>query len=119
MAAKNYTELVAWQRAIELIVATYAHTSSWPREEQFGLTAQMRRAAVSIATNLAEGQGRGSDREFRRFLKISYGSLRELETCVVVSERLTYGIADERREVMRLAGEVGRLVNGLLKVLNT
>ena len=103
--ARNYADLVVWQRAVDLTLATYALTAVWPREEVFGLTAQARRAAVSIATNIAEGQGRRSDREFQRFLNISHGSLRELETCVVISERLEYGSADKRSEVMQLAGE--------------
>jgi four helix bundle protein len=117
VAVKNYADLLAWQRAIDLVVATYGLTSSWPREEVFGLTAQARRAAISTATNIAEGQGRRSDREFGRFLKISHGSIRELETCVVISARLNFGSAAERDEVMRLAGEVGRLVTALGKKL--
>jgi four helix bundle protein len=116
--ARNYADLIAWQRAMDLIVATYDLTASWPRDEVFGLMAQTRRAAVSIATNIAEGEGRGSKREFQRFLRISYGSLRELETCVIVSERLNYGAVGQRATIMNLAGEVGRLVNGLLKALD-
>ena len=93
--ARNYADLIAWQRAVDLVVATYGLTASWPQDEVFGLIAQARRAAVSIASHIAEGEGRGSKRE-----------------------RLNYGAVGRRAEIMQLAGEVGRLVNGLLKALD-
>jgi four helix bundle protein len=81
-------DLVAWQHAIELAVVIYEVTKSWPRTESYGLTNQTRRAAVSVAANIAEGQGRASKKEFLHFLHIAQGSLREVETHLVVARRI-------------------------------
>jgi four helix bundle protein len=80
MSLKNYQELIAWQKAMDLVVETYAISRSFPREEIYALTNQIRRAAVSIPSNIAEGQGRRTTADFLRHLSISYGSLREVET---------------------------------------
>ena len=110
---KRYDELIAWQKAMDLAEALYAATSGFPREETYGLSAQMRRCAVSIPSNIAEGQGRRTTGEFLQFLSIAHGSLRELETQIVLAARL--GLLDPSR-AQELAGqcaEVGRLLNGL------
>ena len=111
---KTYRELVAWQQAMDLAEAVYAAAARLPMQEQFGLSSQMRRAAVSIAANIAEGQGLGSSRAFIRHLWISHGSVRELETHVLLAERLGYLAPAEVRPLLdRLAG-VGRLVRALI-----
>ncbi len=86
----SQNDLVAWKNAIDLAVVIYEVTRSWPKSETYGLTNQIRRAAVSVAANIAEGQGRTGSREFLRFLSISLGSLREVETHLVVARRIGY-----------------------------
>ena len=117
MTSKNYMDLVAWQKAMDLAVAVYAATQKLPIEERFGLSAQMRRAAVSIPANIAEGQGRATTGEFGNQLSVAHGSLRELETHVMLSERLQFFSSEVARPLLGLCGEVGRLVTGLSKSL--
>jgi len=90
MALKHYRELVAWQKAMDLTVAAYEGSKRFPADELYGLRSQLRRAAVSIPSNIAEGQGRGTPEEFKRFLRIANGSRQELETQILVAERLAY-----------------------------
>src|SRR5512136_1860465 len=90
MAVKSYTDLMAWQKAVDLVEEVYRVTGHFPKEELYGLTSQMRRAAVSIPSNIAEGQGRNSRGEFCQFLGHAKGSLFELETQVVIAARLGY-----------------------------
>ena len=97
MAIRNYTDLVAWQRAMALAESVYKTTSNMPLEELYGLTSQMRRAAVSIPSNIAEGEGRRRDGEFLRMLSIATGSLRELETQLHLATRLQFLRDDESR----------------------
>lgn len=113
VAVLNYRELIAWQRAMDLVEAVYTATLEFPREEAYGLTAQLRRAGVSIPSNIAEGQGRRSTREFLNFLSIAHGSLRETETQILIAQRLHYLSPTAAESLMCLAGEVGRLINGL------
>lgn len=118
MAVRNYRDLLAWQRAMDLVEAIYRETKRFPKDELYGLTAQLRRAVVSVPSNIAEGQGRKSTRQFLHYLSIAHGSLREVETQVLIAQRLTY-LSDERTEqLLDLAGEVGRLINGLYNSLN-
>ena len=86
----NFRELVVWKRAQDLALAVYRSTSSFPKEEPYGLTSQMRRAAVSVSSNIAEGCGRQGDRELARFLQIARGSVRELECQLILSRDLGY-----------------------------
>jgi four helix bundle protein len=102
---------------MDLCEAVYRTTKALPKEEQYGLTIQMRRAAVSIPSNIAEGQGRGTDKEWSRFLNIAYGSLRELETQLMIAKRLDYITQSTLDNLLTLAGEVGRLINGLRRSL--
>jgi four helix bundle protein len=90
-------------------------TRKFPSEERYGLTSQIRRAAVSIPSNIAEGQGRGGTVEFVRFLRIAYASLREVETQVLLSERFEYIDTRQTARLLDLTAEVGRLLNGLMK----
>jgi four helix bundle protein len=92
----------------------YRLTSGFPKQETYGLTAQMRRAAVSVPSNIAEGQGRRSDAELRRSLLIAHGSLRELETQIILATRLALLPENEASAAAAAAAEVGRLINGLL-----
>jgi len=85
----NYKQLKVWDKSIDLVVATYKTTADFPKEEKYGLISQMRRSAISIPSNIAEGAGRNSDKEFTHFLSVAQGSSYELETQLVVSERLS------------------------------
>ena len=115
MAGRNYRDLIAWQRAMDLAEAVHIVTRRFPSEERYGLTSQIRRAAVSIPSNIAEGQGRGGTVEFVRFLRIAYASLREVETQVLLSERFEYIDTRQTARLLDLTAEVGRLLNGLMK----
>jgi four helix bundle protein len=84
----NYKQLKLWQKGIDLVVDVYTATASFPKEEKYGLISQMRRCAVSVPPNIAEGAGRNSDKEFSQFLSYAHGSSYELETQIIVSERL-------------------------------
>jgi four helix bundle protein len=113
MAVRNYTELFAWQKGIDLVEAVYGLSIAFPKEELYGLTAQIRRAAVSIPSNIAEGQGRWNTGEFIHFLGIAHGSLCEVETQVHIALRLKFVSPTKTEPVFQLASEVGRLIHGL------
>ncbi len=117
MDIKDYRDLVVWQRAMDLVEMIYRLTRSFPKEELFGLVAQLRRAAVSVPANIAEGQGRHTTRDFLQFLSIAGGSLKETETHVLIAKRLGYLAQDAASEAITLAAEVGRLKNGLVRSL--
>ena len=117
MAVQHYRQLIAWQKAMELVTFVYDLTKSFTREEIYGLTQQIRRAVVSVPSNIAEGQGRGSTKEFIRHLSIAYGSLMETETQALIAEMQSYIKPDESAEFLKRSAEVGRLVNGLLSSL--
>src|SRR4051794_14559468 len=113
MASRNYQDLIAWQRAMELAAAVYEITARFPSGERFGLVAQLRRAATSIPSNIAEGQGRFSKPDFKRFLSMAHGSVREVETQLLLAIRLRYLDRIAAEGTMELTSEVGRLVQGL------
>ncbi len=117
MGIKNYRDLMVWKKGLDLVETVYRLTRDFPTEELYGLTSQMRRAAVSIPSNIAEGQGRAADTEFLRFLKIAYGSLRELETQAYIAERLEYITHDVCTAFIESTNELGRLLNGLMNTL--
>lgn len=117
MPVQNYRDLIVWQKAMGLVKLVYELTKKFPKEELFGLTSQIRRAVVSVPSNIAEGQGRNSTKEFLRHLFIAYGSLMETETQNLIAEMQAYITADERKEVMLKSAEVGRLINGLVNSL--
>jgi len=114
---KTYQDLIAWQRAMDLTQAVYSATSNFPKHEMFGITSQMRRASVSIASNIAEGHGRATDRHFALFLTQARGSLYELETQIQISAGLQYLSPGQKESLMAQAGELGRILNGLLRSL--
>ncbi|HWI20919.1 MAG TPA: four helix bundle protein [Vicinamibacterales bacterium] len=112
----DYRDLVVWQKAMGLAELVYRMTSEFPAQERFGLTSQMRRAATSIPSNIAEGQGRRStDQELVRFLQIAHGSLCELQTQLELSVRLNLLAADLANELRTQGDEVGRLLGGLIR----
>jgi four helix bundle protein len=115
MTIKNYRDLLAWQRAMDFVVSVYRITREWPQEETFGLTYQIRRAVVSVASNIAEGPGRNSDKEFLRFLNNAHGSLREAETQLMIAQRLEYNTGPSLTAALDQAAEVGRLLQGLMR----
>lgn len=117
MGAKNYSDLIAWQKAVDLVCQIYQATRDYPADERFGLTSQMRRAAVSIPANIAEGQGRASVNEFVHFLSIAHGSLRELETHIIISHRLAFLSAEEKTNPLAATVEIGKLISGLARSL--
>ncbi|HMA36677.1 MAG TPA: four helix bundle protein [Chloroflexia bacterium] len=117
MGGRNYRDLLAWQKAMDLVEMVYAATRAWSKEELYGLTNQIRRAAVSVPSNIAEGQGRSSSKEFAHHLHIAYGSLREVETQALIGARLAYLPADNTAQLLAATGEVGRLINGLVSSL--
>src|SRR5258708_4360258 len=116
-AVESFRDLLVWQRSIELSVSVYKLSASFPREEIYGLTSQIRRAAVSVASNIAEGQGRNSVGEFRQFLGVARGSNLEAQTQLVIAGRLGFGHADYLTSCEAVSIEVGRMLNGLMKSL--
>ncbi len=110
---KSFKDLRVWQKGIEIVIDAYALTKKFPKEELYSLTTQIKRSAVSIPSNIAEGQGRNSTKDFLRYISIAYGSLLELETQVSISEMLGYLSGNETRFLLEKCAEVGRLVNGL------
>jgi four helix bundle protein len=116
--AKSFRDLQVWQRAMQLAVAIYRLTQDFPREEQYGLTSQIRRAAVSIPSNIAEGQGRVNIGEFRQFLGIARGSTCELQTQLEIARALKLGKSELIDENEALSNEVRKMLFGLLDSLD-
>ena len=110
-------DLVAWQVAMDLATAVYQLTKDYPSDERFGLRMQLRRSAVSVASNVAEGHGRSAKKEFARFVLIARGSLKEAETQILLSNRLGYLDEDGTKELLELSSRVNRLLTGLRKRL--
>jgi four helix bundle protein len=115
---KNYRDLIVWQKAMELARQTYAITAELPKKECDGLAAQIRRAVVSIPSNIAEGHGRLTDSQFRHFLGNARGSLCELQTQMELASDLGYIEKQIIHSFMEQGSEVARLINGLIATLN-
>ena len=113
MKSSNYRELKVWQKAVDLTTEIYELVKRLPKEETFVLSDQMRRSAVSIPSNIAEGQGRNSDKEFVNFLSIARGSLWELETQVEICERLQYIDTNLKNKVLTQTTEISKMINAL------
>jgi len=116
---KSYRDLIVWQKAMDLAKQAYALTESLPRREAYGLAHQIRRASVSVASNIAEGHGRLTDSQFRHFLGNARGSLYEMQTQVELAIDLGYLDKEKGGRLMEQAQEVGRILNGLLKSLRS
>lgn len=114
----GYRDLVVWQRAMDLAEATYRLTRSFPREEQFGLTSQARRAAASVAANIAEGYGRGTRPAYTSFVRIAQGSLKELETHLILAERVGACPSGSTGPLPGQADELGRMLRRLISKLS-
>ena len=117
MNARHYQELIVWQKAMDLVILVYAATESFPQKETFGLTNQLRRSAVSVPSNIAEGQGRLTSGEFMHFLGQARGSLLELDTQLAIAHDLTYLDAHQQEtlalEIYQVLGLLNRLIESL------
>lgn len=116
---ESFRDLVVWQRAVEMTIAVYRGTEDFPKAEMFGLTSQLRRASVSVASNIAEGSGRGSVGEYRQFLGIARGSNREVQTQIVISRALGFGTVSLLLEAERCSLEVGKMLASMLRKQRT
>jgi len=114
---QSYRELIAWQKAMNLVTDVYRMVEGFPGMEMFGLASQLRRAIVSVPSNIAEGQGRDSTKEFIHHLSIAYGSLIEAETQIQIAANLAYIGQPEADRIIDQAAEVGRLMNGLSRLV--
>lgn len=107
---QSHKELIVWQKAMELVVCVYNLTKDFPKDELYGLTSQMRRSAVSIPSNIAEGRKRGTSKDYRQFLLIAFGSAAELETQIELSKRLKLGNNEKCLPAEQLLQEVLRML---------
>lgn len=113
MALKTYKDMDVWQQAMELVSVIYLVTKSFPREEIYALTSQMRRAAISIPSNIAEGRAKRTTREFMRFVNMASGSAAELETQLMIGERLGYLSSGQVNPLLEKVAYIGRMLNNL------
>lgn len=113
--AEGFRDLVVWQRAIQLSVSLYRLTGVFPREEMYGLTSQLRRAGVSIPSNIAEGWGRQSDGEYRQFLGVARGSNLEVQTQLVIASELGFGEPQLLKTCESLSNEIARMLVALMR----
>jgi four helix bundle protein len=113
----SFKQLVVWQRAVELSLAIYHLTSAFPKSEQFGLTNQLRRASVSVASNIAEGYGRSTTGEYVLFLGHARGSVCELQTQLVIAKSLRFGTEESLTTAENLAVEVSSMINAIMDKL--
>jgi four helix bundle protein len=114
---ESFRDLIAWQKAMALVTEVYRVTETFPDRERFGLTNQVRRAAVSVASNIAEGKGRFSKKEFVHFLSTARGSLCEVQTQLEIGRNLGYVSQPAFEQLDETAREVGRVLNGLMKTV--
>ena len=113
---KSYKDLIVWQKSIDLVTKIYKITENFPKEEIYALTNQMRRCAVSIPSNIAEGRGRGTRKDFAQFLRIASGSAAELETQLIISKEIYQKI--EFKEVFSLLLEIQKMLTVIIKRTN-
>ena len=116
---ESYKDLVVWQQAMDLAVAVYGATRSWPKEELYGLTQQARRAATSVPANIAEGYARESRATYQNFLRIAQGSVKELETHLLIAERVGIDTRDTIMPMLDRCESVGKLLRLLIRKLAT
>jgi len=117
MPIESYRSLLVWQKSVDFVVLVYRLLGCFPKNEQYGLISQMQRAAVSIPSNIAEGKERQSDRDFARFVTIALGSLAELETQLLIAQRLGYLNETDCQEATAQADEIGKMLRSLRKTL--
>jgi four helix bundle protein len=115
---QSYRDVIVWQKSVELVIEIYRGTQDFPKAETYGLVAQLRRAAVSVFSNVAEGHARLSTGEYKQFLGHARGSLMEIETQVLISQRQGYMNSGQSNILFNRASEVGKVLNGLLNSLD-
>jgi len=118
MGIKTYRDLLVWQKAMALVTEIYGVSKAFPQVEAYGLTSQLRRCAVSIPSNMAEGYGRNSKQDYLRFLQIAAGSLYELQTQVEIARNLGYLDRDAAERLYALSREIERMLSSLIRKLN-
>jgi four helix bundle protein len=114
---KNYRDLQVWQKAMQFTKKVYITASNLPHDERYGLSSQMKRSAVSISANIAEGHSRNSTKDFIRFLNIAYGSLSETETHLILAKELNMASTTDLEELLIASEEIGRMLTGLKRSL--
>jgi four helix bundle protein len=117
MQINSYKDLLIWQKGVQLSREVYLLTEKFPREEMYGLTSQMRRAAISIPSNIAEGRNRGTRKDFVQFLRISSGSLAELNTQIEIAKQLPKTQFHSYVEIEKLVGEISKMISSMIKKL--
>lgn len=115
MSFHQYEKLMVWQKSMDLVEKVYELTGTFPKQEQFGLVSQMRRCAISIPSNIAEGSRRGSNKDFSRFLLIAFGSGAELETQLKITRRLHFASDENIKDTEVLLEEIMKMLNALQK----
>ncbi len=113
----QYKDLNIWKRAVRLAAEIYKVSACFPKEEKFGLTSQIRRCVVSMSSNIAEGAGRNSNKSFRHFLNIAYGSVCELETQIIVANNLNFTHESESKEILNEIDEIQKMIYTFSKTL--
>jgi four helix bundle protein len=117
MVVQSYKDLTVWKKAMSLVVEVYKVTDDFPKQEVFGLTSQLRRAAVAVPCHIAEGQGRGTKEGFRRALLAARGALQEVETLAILADRIGFLSGPGGQRLYEALAEVGRLINGVREQL--
>ena len=113
----NFNQLLVWQKSIDFVADIYRQTRTFPKDELYGLRLQLRRAAVSISSNLAEGQGRHGTSDYRRFVLVARGSAFEIQTQLMICQRLGYMKAEKAQTLLSEVDEIARMLNGLIAYL--
>ena len=119
MKIESYKNLIVWQKSMDLVILIYEMTKKFPREEIYGISGQMKRAVISIPSNIAEGSRRSSRKDFRNFLINSYGSGAELETQIQITKRLRFEIQENYLKIEELLSEIMRMLNKLINNLKS
>ena len=115
---QSYQDLIVWQKSMDMVEMVYKITGKFPKQELYGLTNQLRRAAVSVPSNIAEGHTRKSKAEYLNFLSIAQGSRAEVETQMLIAQRLRYVTSDETTPVLSLLNEINRMISAIKRRLN-
>jgi four helix bundle protein len=119
MGVQNYKDLIVWQKAMDLVYEVYQISKSFPKEEQYALTNQLRRAVVSVPSNIAEGRSRYSSAEFRNFLSIAHGSLAEVETQILLAIRLDYVKENQATKSLDLQNEISKMLVSIYRKIES
>lgn len=118
MKLQNYKELIVWQKSVDLVEKVFQVTRTFPQTEVYGIVNQMRRAAVAVPSNIAEGAGRNYTKEFIKFLSIAFGSANELETQLIIAKRLKYLSEQDYEAINGLLNEIFKMLNVLMSRLS-